>query len=171
MLMPFGFLFLAKHHKRSGFPDVPSARPDIFCCSGRSGISVLPAHFSACSPNLGLPEAGGSWRRTGYVHRKAAAPQNPGRSSRPPRKWGDRYTDALRCRTWGNNRDDQSTGGLQEESYFPTPNGSPRSHGSWLRLPVPAMARKQAVLLLQGHQVKTVLMTGSHLFEVECTAV
>lgn len=85
MLMPFGFLFLAKHHKRSGFPDVPSARPDIFCCSGRSGISVLPAHFSACSPNLGLPEAGGSWRRTGYVHRKAAAPQNPGRSSRPPR--------------------------------------------------------------------------------------
>ena len=60
---------------------------------------------------------------------------------------------------------------LQEESYFPTPNGSPRSHGSWLRLPVPAMARKQAVLLLQGHQVKTVLMTGSHLFEVECTAV
>lgn len=85
MLMPFGFLFLAKHHKRSGFPDVPSARPDTFCCSGRSGVSVLPARFSACSPNPGLPEAGGSWRRTGYVHRKAAAPQNPGRSSRPPR--------------------------------------------------------------------------------------
>lgn len=50
MLMPFGFLFLAKHHKRSGFPDVPSARPDIFCCSGRSGISVLPAHFQLVHP-------------------------------------------------------------------------------------------------------------------------
>ena len=59
-LMLLGLLFLAKHHKRSGFPDVPSIRPDTFCCSGRSGVSVLPARFSACSPNPGLPEAGGS---------------------------------------------------------------------------------------------------------------
>ena len=50
MLMPFGFLFLAKHHKRSGFPDVPSARPDIFCCSGRSGISVFLPIFQLVHP-------------------------------------------------------------------------------------------------------------------------
>ena len=48
--MRFLLLFLAKHHKHSGSPDVPSARPDTSCCSGDSGELFRLAGFHLFHP-------------------------------------------------------------------------------------------------------------------------